>query len=208
MQSYYDEIRKKRNAARIFWLIVFLFAGFLYFFFQGYYPDISFHLTNIRKGSISGEGGVTIRSFGIVNVKVSPTTSTLMLNGDFYGNDEKKMTDYGDYRLSINNEGHLPTTLRFSITKEKPFFIESIFLVPRPIYTVFSGSIDLIRRIDTSAWIVENGSGMVLYGESLLTGTLISTGHLTPIGEGKFLSGNTIVSYDTETKTWVRENYP
>ncbi len=40
IESYQTEVARKQRAARIFWLIVFMFSGFLYFFFQGYYPDI------------------------------------------------------------------------------------------------------------------------------------------------------------------------
>lgn len=47
MQTYYDEIRKKRRASRIFWGFVFFFAFFLYFFFQGYYPAIDFSFREV-----------------------------------------------------------------------------------------------------------------------------------------------------------------
>lgn len=65
LESYYEEIARKKRAARIFWLVVFIFAGFLFFFFQGYYPDIQFRLSSVGSGTFSGEGNqrVTIRSF-------------------------------------------------------------------------------------------------------------------------------------------------
>jgi cell shape-determining protein MreC len=39
LESYQHEIQRKRRAARVFWCIVFAFALFLFFFFQGYYPS-------------------------------------------------------------------------------------------------------------------------------------------------------------------------
>lgn len=47
LQSYDQEIREKRRAARIFWYIVCIFAIFLFFFFQGYYPSIRIGLETI-----------------------------------------------------------------------------------------------------------------------------------------------------------------
>lgn len=207
IQSYQEEIRAKRIAARIFWLVVFVFAGFLYFFFQGYYPSIDFRLTNITgSGNVSGEErGVSIRSFGIVNVKASPLSSILTLNNNSYGNDEKKMVDYGDYTLNISGEAYLPSNLHFSINREKSYYIDSINLVRRPTYARYQKHIDQISKIDTDTWIARSEPNILLFEKDFSAGVLIASWSITPIGEWRFLSGNTIVSYDLLTHAWVRE---
>lgn len=79
LPSYFEEIRKKRNAARLFWAIVFLFAATLYFFFQGYYPAIHLQRFFSASGGSLMESGSLIRSFGIVNINIkTPTTNSLL----------------------------------------------------------------------------------------------------------------------------------
>lgn len=178
IQSYKEEIRTKRIAARTFWLVVFVFAGFLYFFFQGYYPSIDFRLMNIMgSGNVSGEErGVSIRSFGIVNVKAFPLTSILTLNTVSYGNDEKKMVDYGDYTLNISGEAYLPGNLHFSINREKPYYIDSINLVRRPTYTRYQKHIDRISKIDTDTWIARSEpNNILLFEKDFSAGILIAS---------------------------------
>lgn len=207
IQSYQEEIRAKRVAARIFWLVVFVFAGFLYFFFQGYYPSVDFRLTHILgTESVSGEEwGVTIRSFGIVNVKSIPNTSSLVLNNNPYGNDEKKMVDYGDYTLTISGEWYLPGVFHFAINREKPYYIDAINLMPTPRYALYKKELTQISKIDTNTWTANSASGILLFEWDFSTGILIGSWNTTPIGEWRFLSGNTIVSYDLLTRSWVTE---
>jgi hypothetical protein len=204
LESYHEELTRKKRAARIFWLIVFVFAGFLYFFFQGYYPNIEFRLTNIGMPAVSGEDrGVMIRSFGIVNVKVQPENTAINLNNAPYGNNEKKMVDYGEYTLAMNEFWRLPYSITFTIDRERPFYIDSIFLVPKPRYLPYAKWLDQVARIDDNAWTVQNASGMTLFDGSFLTGMLISRGKYAHIGDGYFLSGATIVSYDRLEKSWI-----
>ncbi len=151
------------------------------------------------------ERGVSIRSFGIVNVTSLPLSNTLTLNGLLYGNDEKKMVDYGDYTLDITNENYLTNSIAFSINKEKPYYIDSITLVPRPQYSLYSGSLEQISKIDTNAWTARSESGILLFEKDFSTGILIASGSTYPIGEGRFLSGKTIVSYDLMTRRWIKE---
>ena len=37
--SYQEELRIRKNKDYIFWLVVIIMTFFLYFFFQGYYPN-------------------------------------------------------------------------------------------------------------------------------------------------------------------------
>ena len=104
LETYQQEIIRKRRASRIFWMIVFLFAGFLYFFFQGYYPSIDLSIRSLTStGEHMTEPRDLIRSFGIVNVSVSPDNATILLSSGSYSNDEKRMTNYGTYTLFMNH---------------------------------------------------------------------------------------------------------
>ena len=40
LDSFHEEIRRKRRSYQIFWVIVIVFATLLYMFFQGYYFSI------------------------------------------------------------------------------------------------------------------------------------------------------------------------
>jgi hypothetical protein len=107
IESYHLEIIRKRRAARLFWLIVFVCSFFLYYFFQGYYPDISLGMRRIfsESGSESASGSSDlIRSFGIINVRATPENATIHLGSGNYNNNDKKMSDYGDYLMEIENE--------------------------------------------------------------------------------------------------------
>ncbi len=203
LESYYEEIARKKRAARIFWLIVFIFAGFLFFFFQGYYPDIRLWLTSIGSGTISGENQrVSIRSFWIINIKVSPENLDLRLNTLPYGNNEKKIVDYGDYAFTVSGEGYLPWNFTFSIDNEKPYYIDLLTIIEKPRYSRFATPVDQVARISEDVWIIGNNSGMTLYEWGFLTGTVISKKQFSHIGEWYFLSGGKIVSYNIEEKSW------
>lgn len=103
MQSYYDEIQQKKRASRIFWILVFSFAIFLYYFFQGYYPSLDISLKQIFTGSgmTRLERDEFIESFGIVNIRVEPQDARIQINREDIGYDEKKMVPYDEYLLSI-----------------------------------------------------------------------------------------------------------
>ncbi|MFZ2255374.1 MAG: hypothetical protein WAW59_04805 [Patescibacteria group bacterium] len=105
IETYHTEVTKKRRNARWFWVTVFLFATFLYFFFQGYYPDVKLGLKRMfsedTTGTASGNFEDLIRSFGIINVKTVPTTAIITIGSGAYGNNEKRMTNYGEYIMNI-----------------------------------------------------------------------------------------------------------
>lgn len=103
LETYQNEITRKRKSARIFWLIVFVCSLFLYFFFQGYYPDVRVGLQKIfsESGSENHSNSDLIRSFGIINVRTLPLDANITLGENSYGNNEKRMSDYGDYMMHI-----------------------------------------------------------------------------------------------------------
>ena len=133
---------RKRRAARIFWLIVFISALFLYFFFQGYYPNVRLGLKRIfmeNWGSNFTGSTDIFHPFGIINVRTTQTDATILLNDGYYGNNEKRVSDYGKYAMEISKDWYLTNNLIFIIDREKTFFIEKVSLIPRPAYRKLEG---------------------------------------------------------------------
>lgn len=123
-ESYQLEVMRKRRAARIFWLIVFISALFLYFFFQGYYPNVRLGLKRIfmeNWGSNFTGSTDIFHPFGIINVRTTQTDATILLNDGYYGNNEKRVSDYGKYAMEISKDWYLTNNLIFIIDREKTF---------------------------------------------------------------------------------------
>lgn len=191
IESYQLEIIRKRRAARLFWLIVFVCAFFLYYFFQGYYPDVRLGMRRIfsESGSDTGSGSSDlIRSFGIINVKTTPIDATIFLGSGAYGNNEKRMSDYGDYTMQVAGSGYLSNTMRFRIDREKPFFIEKVSLLPVPTYSELQ-RVQSIYQVSDDTYITKTASGLVWSG-STASGRLSYSGTLDHIG-GKYFKNNT-----------------
>lgn len=210
IESYQQEIIRKRRASRFFWMIVFLFAGFLYFFFQGYYPSMDFSLREIFSTwwMRRPEMNEIIKSFGIINVGVKQKNATLLLSSGSYVSDEKRMTNYGSYSLSITKDIYIPDRVDFTIDKETPYYIDIVSLLPRPLYSRFGTGISNIANIGNNEWTAHTSSGLLLMDKSLSGGILISSWVLTHIGEWYFLSGKSLLKYDGEwiRKTWIGSN--
>lgn len=215
LESYEQEITRKRRAARVFWLIVFLFATFLYFFFQGYYP--SMNLKNFRE-NLSGTGKIEekirnelIRSFGIVNIKTTPTQASIMLfdwetdrSGTLLWQDEKKMVNYGKYSLAVSWEGYLSGEVVFRIDQNTPFYIDTLTLVPNIQYNrIGSGSMRLVRS--GTDLLEETGSGWYLRSQDFTGRTLISREKMRYIGEGIFLSGSWLALFSSEQGSFEKK---
>ncbi|MBX9808857.1 hypothetical protein K2X92_00500 [Candidatus Gracilibacteria bacterium] len=190
LETYQNEITRKRKSARIFWLIVFVCSLFLYFFFQGYYPDVRVGLQKIfsESGSENHSNSDLIRSFGIINVRTLPLDANITLGENSYGNNEKRMSDYGDYMMHIEKPGYLPNNIEFKIDREKPFFIEKISLLPLPRYKKLDGMISYFH-IGNSESLIQTATGLIGSGTLSHTG-ITFTGTLTHIG-GKYFETST-----------------
>lgn len=128
----------------------------------------------------------------------------MLLNSGSYTNNEKKMVNYGDYALQFSRRDYLPTQIHFSIGKEKPYLIEDIFLLPEPQYQEYvSGSnLEDFTKISESKWLATASGSIYLLGESFSGTERIMSGSFHHIGDGYFLSGNTLVRYDEQEQTW------
>lgn len=101
-----------------------------------------------------------MRSFGIINVRTNPTDANIMLGSGSYGNNEKRMSDYGNYTMYIEKPEYLTNSLKFSIDSEKPFFIEKISLLPLPLYKQIPGIID-IYHVSNEESLQKTASGRI-----------------------------------------------
>ncbi len=74
LETYFEEIARKRRGRRIFWVAVFGFASFLYLFFQGYYPYVRIDFAEFfdRQSSETSQKPQVVRAFGIIIVRTSP----------------------------------------------------------------------------------------------------------------------------------------
>ncbi len=205
LETYQSEILRKKRASRIFWIVVFLFAGFLYFFFQGYYPSIDLSIRSLTStGEHRTDPRDLIRSFGIINISVKPENATIFLSSGTYSNDEKRMTNYGTYSLLMQHAGYLSYKSEFNIGKESPYYIDLMTLLPSIDYTRFGTGISNIANIRNNEWTTVTASGMVLYDEDFSWKIRISSWILSHIGEWYFLSGMSIMTY-TNTDLWWEE---
>ena len=199
IETYKQEVTRKLRASRIFWVIVFLFAGYLYFFFQGYYPNISFSLTEIFS-----TGGVErpsindiIQSFGIINITVKPTDANILLQSGSYANNEKRMMSYGTYALLVTRDNYIQDKTNITLNADTNYYIDKISLLPTPNYTpIGTGSYGWMKIGDTQ-WISHTASGLFLTDDTFSGKTLISMNEPQNIGEGYFLSGTDIMQYNT-----------
>ena len=199
LESYQQEVMRKRQAARIFWLIVFICSLFLYFFFQGYYPDVRLGLRRILEPGNTEHTGSTdiMRSFGIINVRTTQLDATITLGSGSYGNNEKRMSDYGRYTMDIEKNGYIPNHLEFTIDRDKPYFIEKVTLFPRPEYKKFSG-IEDIYPMKNGSLLLKTASGTI-YSGSTSSGKILSTTPLKHIGENYFSSGSSVLVLENST---------
>jgi hypothetical protein len=209
IESYQTEVAKKRKAARIFWFLVFFFATFLYFFFQGYYPDVRLGLKRILSESGTTSTGNTdlIKSFGIINISVkSPADATIFLSSGSYINNEKRMTSYGTYSASVSRWWYVTDVFDFVIDRETPYYISQITLLRDPQYRELgTGSIENIAKISDTLWIESNGSGHIMR-DATFSGTVGTlSGRYTHIGEWHFLSGSYIYTHNSEDTNWERK---
>jgi hypothetical protein len=167
--SYQHEISEKRRGARLFWCIVFIASMFLYFFFQGYYPDVRLGLKRILSESgTTTHSGVSdlIRSFGIINIAIIPTDATITLGSGAYSTNEKRMSDYGSYHMDIARSGYLPNQIDFVIDRDKPYLIEKIYLLPTPKYQKIPDIKD-IYQVNDDTYIIKSASGLIWSGSTM-----------------------------------------
>lgn len=97
--SFQEEIRVRKNKDRIFWAIVAIMTVFLYFFFQGYYPNYERFL---NRADTSKQA--FLKPFGIIDIHVFPSPDGIWINNEYYSNNSKTIFDLGEYMVSIQKK--------------------------------------------------------------------------------------------------------
>ena len=104
-------------------------------FFQGYYFNINLGFKKLlHVGSpiiVSQSGAITdpesiLKSFGIINLRVTPESSVITINGLPYKNGDKQIFDYGKYTLDVQNPGYLPIKISVELSKNTSFYLNTI----------------------------------------------------------------------------------
>lgn len=141
--SYNQELRTRKNKNRVFWTIVFVFAGFLYLFFQGYYINYNqlFHLDDESKKTF-------LKPFGIVDIHVFPSPDSIKINNENYDNNSKTIFDLGHYDIIVKKEGYLSPGFSVDITQKNPFYADTVNLIRLPAYMSTGLDFDMITPID------------------------------------------------------------
>lgn len=212
LDSYHDEVRKKRNNHAIFWGVVFVFGVLLFMFFQGYYFSVSVGFEQLlqKHGPTEQKQPLSqiLKSFGIINLKVNPNPQTLTLNGEPYTNGDNKFVDYGDYELRVEEPGYIPLMLEIGLSRNHSFYLNTIRLFKNPIEKTFVRPTVKIEKLgsgflsyDSSGSVYQHassiGTGTLLDSILLITGsgtsTVMNTGSgISPLGEGFFLYKNRV----------------
>ncbi|MDD5377504.1 MAG: hypothetical protein PHH16_05345 [Candidatus Gracilibacteria bacterium] len=196
--SYQEEIRIHKSKDRIFWVIVAIMTVFLYFFFQGYYPNYERFLDQKDASKQA-----FLKPFGIIDIHVFPSPDGIWINKDYYNNNSKTIFDLGEYEVSIQKKGYLPITFPIDITKKEPFYtnVVNLFTLPEyaPLPITFSGlspynDFYLLHTNNTGSFLLTDTDFRVLHH--------IETAY-TYIGELYFTDGTGILSYSPDTEKFL-----
>ena len=225
LENYEKELSQKRLERRIFWFVVWLFAIFLYLFFQGYYPyirlDISGYFTSNSGTTDTGERPQIVRAFGIINIRTLPVADAITVNGNYFANGDKIIYDYGDYDIKIEKNGYIGLHTRVTLDKKNPFLIEALELLKKPVATKYAFDIKQVFPLSNGKLLAEvSASGSMSHSgtlshagltnnvalkyykvfdpETLETARSFSSA-LSPIGQGYFISETGAISVYDET---------
>jgi hypothetical protein len=92
--SYQEEIRAHNSKDRVFWIIVLMMTIFLYFFFQGIYPDYSQFMKFFSHQETPVAEQTFLKHFGMMEIKTTPSPDEIWINNEQYSNNLKKMMDF------------------------------------------------------------------------------------------------------------------
>ena len=179
LDSYHEEVRKKRNNHAIFWGVVFVFWILLFMFFQGYYFSISVWFEQLLHKNSQSEPkpplNQILKSFGIVNLKVSPTPKIFTLNNEPYTNGDNKFVDYGEYELKVEEPGYIPLTLNINLSRNHAFYLNTIRLFKNPNEKIFERPTQKIEKLGAGFLSFESSGKIFQHPTYTSTGRLINS---------------------------------
>ena len=144
IQSYKEEVTSRRNKAAIFWFVVFVFSGFLYLFFQGYYLNLD--LKDIKVADTKPSN--ILKQFWIIKMQVFPEPQEIYIDKVRYWNWDKKILDYWFYPVEIYSSWSIPVNFDIEINKDHPIFYETINQFKRFKYHKLDMTFDELYKVD------------------------------------------------------------
>ncbi len=212
LETYLEEIERKRNGRRIFWIAVTVSSVFLYLFFQGYYPYVRITAPELVQNESVTKPQV-VRAFGIITVRTSPAPDSITVrlpNGTErkLENDEKGFFDFGRHEVSIEKDGHLPIRLELPLDKSNAFSINVFNLLKNPTETEFPIGFDRFDVVNGDVAIgrekSDGKSGRIYRPLGPDFSPIPGAGFRTdarPLGGGFFEKDGRIFGYDPESKS-------
>lgn len=216
IETYFEEVKRKKRNARIFWLITLIISIIFYLFFKGYYLSFDVDLKNFflekNKAQTWSENTLTwssspmvsVNSFGIIHIKTSPSDTEIWLNSDKkYNSSEKYFTDYGVYSADFGKNWFLSGSLDFEINSETNFYINEIFLLKNPEYKISNLKDSRIFSVWANSWIGYMSWSTVLYENNFKKPLILANKELSHIGDNKFFSWSEIVEFSPFYKKFI-----
>lgn len=193
LETYYEEIARKRRQRRIFWIVVWLLASFLYLFFQGYYPYVRIDLGQFFESQEEPAKPQVVRAFGIINVRTSPAPDRIVVSSPTIGeknipNDDKGFFDFGTYSVKVEKEGYVPVSLEVALDKANSFSISALELFRNPEPAEFPIPVE---------WAESLGGGKLLVREKAGTGGISASGSVYRVLDSKL---STVSSFRTDAR--------
>lgn len=196
--SYQEEIRIHKSKDRIFWVIVTLMTVFLYFFFQGYYPNYERFLdrTDTSKQAF-------LKPFGIIDIHVFPSPDSIRINNESYNNNSKTIFDLGAYAITIEKKGYLSVAFPIDITKKAPFYTNVVNLFALPEYSTLPFVFKNLSLYNNSFLLHTTNTGSFLLVDTDFQVLQEIQTVYAHIGGLYFTDGNNILSYSLDTEKFL-----
>ncbi len=197
--SFQEEIRIRRLKDFVFWLVVAVMTVFLYFFFQGYYPNYERFLdrTDTSKQAF-------LKPFGIIDIHVFPSPDGIWINNEYYNNNSKTIFDLGRYDVSIQKKGYITVPFSLDITKKNPFFTNVVNLLTLPQYSSVSIPFKNLSVVNNSYLLTTANTGSYLLTDSDFQVLHVIQTAYKPIGGLYFMDGaSNIWSYSLDTEKFT-----
>ncbi|MDD2917077.1 MAG: hypothetical protein PHH70_04510 [Candidatus Gracilibacteria bacterium] len=192
--SYKEEIRIRKNKDRVFWFVVAVMTVFLYFFFQGYYPNYErfFSKTDTSKQAF-------LKPFGIIDIHVFPSPDSIWINNEYYNNNSKTIFDLGPYSVSIQKKGYLSVNFLLDINRKNPFYTNVVNLFALPKYSSLPVHFDQIFPYGDLSLIHTTGTGGFLLVDTNFDSIQKIQTTYSFVGGTYFTDGKNIFTYSRDT---------
>lgn len=210
IQTYHNEVKRKRRQSIFFRSVVFVSSIYLFIFFLGY--NINFerikqfgskiNLENLQKIIDSPSTSIKkvwiFKPFWILNVQVFPNPDQILVDWKNYNNWTKVIYNLGQYDIKIAKEWYIWIDLWISLTQENQFYSNTINLLKNITNTRISENFDKIVKLDELLLAkVDKDNKYLIYDNNFVLKDFFVTDY-TYLWNKYFLNNGTIFYYDTE----------